>query len=311
MSSKVKATKAHVGVVIVSYNSAGEIGACIQSVLDQVDSLLRVTPIVVDNNSKDDSLKVATKKNAITIANGKNLGFSRAVNIGIKKAYELGCDTILILNPDAMLRAGSLKSMWQLFQTSDDIGAVGPSMVHNDGSLANEGYYLKAPSALTVGCFSTMLRPWALKKDFLVRRYEERDLVHVRNVEQVPGACIFTSKAKLDKIGLLDEDFAIWFEDVEWCYRARRKGYRMVFCPDARVVHEGGVSFAKWEGLDKSVTFYVSMKTFFRKHKPLEYPLVILFLCLNAFGVYLKNHDKNQLRFIKRFVKQRTGKLPA
>lgn len=300
-----------VGAVIVSYNSAGELVKCIESVAAQNSSDLSAVSVVVDNNSTDDSVKLARKSGAVVIANDKNLGFSKAVNIGINKSYELGCNIVLVLNPDAIMGKGALEAMISaLNRGGSDIAAVGPLMTHGDGTPANEGYYLKAPSLLTVTFFSTLLRPWSLKRKFLVSKYEEQDLVEEREVEQIPGACLIARKDTLSDIGLLDEDFAIWFEDVEWSYRARKKGYRLLFCPAAHVIHEGGVSFSKWEGLEKSVTFYVSMKTFFRKHKPFVYPLVVLVLCVNAFASYLKGRDKNQLRFIKRFVTQKRGVLP-
>lgn len=308
-----KDLKAFVGVVVVSYNDAEEIADCLTSIAEQTGKGIRIQAIVVDNNSQDDSVVIAASYKAVVIANGKNLGFAKAVNMGAKKAYGLGCDTILIFNPDAVLLPGSLQAMLKVLRSSEDIGAVGPLMVHSDGSLANKGYYLKAPTLLTVTCFSTWLRPWALKHPSLVKRYEESALTDKSSqtdVEQIPGACLLVSKKDLRRIGLLDEEFAIWFEDVEWCYRARKMGYRLVFCPDAHVVHEGGVSFARWTGLTKAVTFYVSMKTYFRKCKPLSLPFVISVLCLNALVVYLKNHDKDQLRFIKHFLRQKTGTLP-
>lgn len=301
---------ARIGVVVVSYNSATELKECIDSIRAQDSNTIKTVPIVVDNNSVDDSILVARKAKADVIENGANLGFSKAVNVGIRHAYELDCNYILILNPDAMLMKHSTSALLRALEQTPNVAAVGPIMVHADGSLANEGYYLKAPSVLTVLCFSTFLRPWALKHPFLVKRYEEQNLVSERSVEQIPGACLLTTRAILDHIGLLDEDFAIWFEDVEWSYRARMKGYKLLFCPTAKVVHEGGVSFAKWEGLAKSVTFYVSMKTFFRKHKPLSYPAVLFVLCLNSFVAYLRSRDVNHLRFIKHFLLQKKGTLP-
>lgn len=301
-----------IGVIIVSYNSAADLKACLDSVKLQDNSKFSTISVVVDNNSSDNSINVAKKLGAKAIPNNKNLGFSKAVNIGIKEAYANNCDMILVLNPDAVLMDASIEAMLETFNNpvNTNMGAVGPMMVHEDGSSANDGYYLKAPSILTVGLFSTLLRKRALKNRFLVSKYEEQLHDKEVEVEQIPGACLLTSKDNLEKIGLLDEDFAIWFEDVEWSFRARKKGYKLYFCPLANVVHEGGVSFSKWIGLEKSVTFYVSMKTFFRKHKPFSYPIVVLILCINAFLSYIKSKDKNHLRFIKRFITQKTGSLP-
>lgn len=305
--------KNHVGIVIVSYNSASELDECIEAArvsLKTADFTGEI--VVVDNNSKDDSVKLARKLNASVIENGVNLGFAKAVNVGLKHLLKNGATHLLILNPDAMLDPNNLKVLAKGFEENEGVGATGPSMLDLKGDSATSGYYLKAPSWISILLFSTFIRPHAIKNQWLVRRFlEETNLAFDREVEQVPGACLFTSKEVLEDIGMLDEDFAIWYEDVEWCYRARKHGYKMWFCKDAYVVHEGGVSFAKWQSLDKAVTFYVSMKTFFRKHKKFSYPIVIAVVLFNSFVMYLKTHDKSNLTFAKKFLKQRRGILPT
>ncbi len=307
-----KNNKMKVGIVIVSYNSATELGLCLKSAQAAVKHAgVGSEIVVVDNASKDRSCAVAEKAGIKVIANDSNLGFSMANNIGIRYLFEAKCTHILILNPDAMMQPASLSVLIDGFDPQNHIGATGPGMLDGKGKSATAGYYLKAPTWFSTLLFSTFLRPHFIKRPFFVKHfYEETGLDHDRVVEQIPGACLFTSKKVLDDIGLLDEDFAIWFEDVEWCYRARKNGYVMQYCHDALVQHEGGVSFAKWQNLDKAVTFYVSMKTFFRKHKPLSYPLFLLVVAGNSLALYLKNHDKSNLAFLKKFLKQRRGILP-
>lgn len=301
------------GVVIVSYNSAQELPACISALSKAVQAAdIEVDTVVVDNNSKDDSVNAAKKSGTKVIANKKNLGFAAGVNQGIKKAFSMGAGYILILNPDVKLFPDSLKNMLKAMEPESSIGAVGPNLVNAAGQPASAGYYLKAPSWLSVLLFSTFLRPRALRSRFLTEHtYEETDLISDKEVEQIPGACLLTSKEVLDQVGLLDEDFAIWFEDVEWCYRARKRGYKMRFCAAAKVEHEGGASFEKWQSLDKAVTFYVSMKTFFDKHKPVSGFIVRLAMTLNSLALFVKNKDKSNLVFIKRFLTQRKGTLPS
>lgn len=301
-----------VGAVIVTYNSAADIEACVQSFNHQLIDKGEVDylTVVVDNASKDSSAKIATKFASHVIQNNVNRGFSVAVNQGIRWLQNNNADYLLILNPDAVLKPGAIKNLLSVLDSSPSIGAVGPKMVDSNNLDVNKGYYLKAPSALTVTFFSTFLRPWALKKAWLVGQYEENLTDRIQDVDQIPGAAIFTSAEKLEAIGLLSEAFSIWFEDVEWCYRARKKGFRMVFVPKAEFIHEGGVSFAKWNDINKAITFYTSMKTFFRMHKPVSLPFVMLTIVGNALFVGLKNKDRSQLVFIKRFLKQKRGLLP-
>ena len=233
------------------------------------------------------------------------------MNAGIKYLFSKGAHYVLILNPDAIVLPTSLAKMVATLEHDSTIGAVGPTMVDSKGKSATSGYYLKAPSWLSILLYSTFLRPRFLRKRFIVTHvYEEAGLDTDREVEQIPGACLLTTRPILERTGLLDEDFAIWFEDVEWCYRARKKGYKMWFCHDAIVQHEGGVTFAKWKDLNKAVTFYVSMKTFFRKHKPLSYPLVVLIIIGNSLVLYVKNKDRSNLTFAKKFLRQHYGVLP-
>lgn len=308
-----KSTTSGVGVVVVSYNSESELQNCIRS-CNEAFAAAKVTGevVVVDNNSKDDSVPIAKKAGAAVIANTKNGGFSFAVNQGLHRLLQdKSFDYFLILNPDALLSAKSLKAMLESFNADTKIGAVGPSMSDAKGESTNEGYYLKAPSWISVLLFSTFLRPFFIRHKWFVKTfYEESNLSGSRAVEQIPGACLLTSRAVLDDVGLLDEDFAIWYEDVEWCYRARKKGYKMWFCEEATLQHVGGVSFAKWQNLDKAVTFYVSMKTFFRKHKPVSYWLVLLALSLNSLVLYIKSRDRSNLVFLKRLLATKRGKLP-
>ncbi len=305
--------KHNVGIVVVSYNSANELKECVSKAQAAITKAgVDGNVVVVDNNSKDNSVKLCKSLKVECIANKDNRGFSIAVNQGIKRLFELEATDILILNPDAMMDKESLKFMMTDLDQNEDIGAVGPSMFDEGGKSTTGGYYLKAPSWYSVMFFSTFLRPFFIKRPFFVNHfYQETIHDESRTVEQIPGACLLVPRAVLEDIGLLDEDFAIWFEDVEWCYRARKNGYKLWFCAPAKVVHEGGVSFSKWQSLDKAVTFYVSMRTFFVKHKPVSSLLVQLVLIGNSLALYLKSRDKSNLVFIKRYLKQKKGVLPS
>jgi GT2 family glycosyltransferase len=297
--------------VIVSYNSADELKKCIYQFVQSASRAgLKPMPVVVDNNSRDNSVRVAGSSGAEIIANTTNLGFAAAVNQGILHGKKNKCELFLVLNPDAVLQPDTLLHMMVDLKLNG-VGAVGPEMLDTKGKPANSGYYLKAPSWLSVLLFSTPLGRYSRKSRLLRRMiFEEMPLVKSREVAQIPGACLLTSKEVLDKVGLLDEDYAIWFEDVDWCYRARKLGYKMWFCSSAQVEHRGGSSFEKWVSLDKAVTFYVSMKTFFRKHKPISYIAVVSILTANSLIIYLLSRDKSNLVFLKKFLKQKRGLLP-
>jgi|GEM_PF-756238 len=304
-------------VVIVSYNSANELKRCIDSVrVNSHDAKLKETIVVIDNCSSDLSVKVAKSGGALVIKNSKNLGFASAVNQGLRLGLEGELsDYFLILNPDTQMKKNSLVSMVNCFTKNIEagrLGAVGPKMLNDNGESTNDGYYMKAPSLLTVTLFYTLLRRRFVNKPFFVDRcYQEPKLNSSRLVQQIPGACLLTDYDAIRDIGLLDEDFAIWYEDVEWSYRARRKGFNLWYCAEAEVMHTGGVSFEKWQSLEKTVTFYVSMKAFFKKSKPLSYVPVLIVLTLNSLILYAKTRDKSNLVFIRKVLKQKRGVLPS
>lgn len=303
-------------VSIVSYNSALELKKCISSIKARAEEAqLKPTIVVVDNCSKDSSVKVAKNAGAKVIVNKVNLGFAVAVNQGIKVGIApdgtYTHDYYLILNPDTEMQKNSLARLLEGFDQEAKIGAVGPSMLDANKKSANEGYYMKAPTWLSVTLFSTVLRKYFINKSFFVNHfYQEPNLTSSHSVEQIPGACMLIPADALKYIGLLDEDFAIWFEDVEWSYRARKIGYTMWFCSDAKVLHTGGVSFEKWKSLEKAVTFYVSMKTYFKKSKPFFYFPVLVSLTLNSLIMYVKSGDKSNLAFIRKVLRQKKGVLP-
>lgn len=301
-----------IGVVIVSYNSADELTDCIKSVSLSVEAAgCNSLVIVVDNNSSDNSIDISNEAGAKVIANDVNKGFAAAVNQGIKEAFSLNAEYILILNPDVIMSPECMGELIKCFNSDSQIGGVGPNLIDEKGKPAPENYYQKAPSWISVALFSTFLHRYFVHSPFFVHRfYREYGLDKDKVVDQIPGACLFTSRGVLEEVGLLDEDFAIWFEDVEWCYRARKKGYKMWYCSTAKVEHEGGTTFERWESSDKAVTFHVSMKTFFNKHKPVSGIIVRAAIVLNALVLFLKNHKKEDLIFIKRFMFEKRGLLP-
>ena len=140
--------------------------------------------------------------------------------------------------------------------------------------------------------------------------YQECNLIEDRKVEQIPGACLMMTSKVLKNIGKLDEDFAIWFEDVEWSYRARQLGYKLLYVNTAHAIHEGGVSFKKWNDINMDITFYVSMKTFFKKNKPVQGFFVKLVVTFQRLLFLVFKRDKKQITFIKKFWTLKKGILP-
>lgn len=223
-----------VSVIIVTYNSAGVIGACLESLAAEAASgLLEV--IVADNASADDSAGVVGRSFpwAQVIAGTENLGYSRGVNLGIRRARGR---YLFILNPDTVVRRGAIRRLIEFVERTPDAGVVGPRLVFHDGTVQFSCRRFYTFSVL-------LLRRTPLGKLFpnarAVRDHLMLDFDHdsTREVDWVLGAAMFVRREAVDSVGMMDERFFLYFEDVDWCYRMTQKGLKVYYLAEAVVEH--------------------------------------------------------------------------
>ncbi len=272
-------------VVIVNYNSGNLLSSCIASVVaGGGDSV-----IVVDNASHDQSL-AALQKNFPAepwlriIRNDKNLGFAKACNLG---AMAGSGRYLLFLNPDSTLEPAALARMIAVLESHNSFGMVGGFLRGPDG--------LEQPGGRRV--FPTPRRAFmrafglsrlgkvfpSLMSDFLLHR-EPLPGTPV-SVEAISGACMLVKREAVEAVGLWDEGYFLHCEDLDWCMRFRQKGWKILFVPDAKVVHhKGGCShscpiFVEWHKHRGMVRFY-------RKFFQHQYPGVLMWLVV--LGVWLR-----------------------
>ncbi|CEK15192.1 predicted glycosyltransferase [Chthonomonas calidirosea] len=228
-------------IVIVNYNTCQLLRACLAS-LPAAAAGLEYEVWVVDNASQDHSADmVAAEFPAVhLIASKENLGFAKANNLALKRASGRYC---LLLNPDTEPKPGALRRMVDYLDAHPDVGAIGPKLLNSDGSLQRNGRPFPSPLRELLGfdvirkLFSRLL---GLKFEF------GRDDFDVQwNVDHVSGACIMVPRRVIEEVGMLDEAFFMFYEEVEWCWRIKRAGYRVVYLPQAEVVHH-------WMGSVKS-----------------------------------------------------------
>ena len=189
--------------------------------------------IVVDNGSKDQSKAMVAEKFAEVklIENEKNLGFCKATNQGIKAA---GGEFILLLNNDCIAKENAIKEMLGFLKKDKSIGALGCRLVYPDGRLQPSCFHFRT-------LFSTLSEEIFLNRIFpgspLFSRHPMTYFAYDvrREVDWLMGACIMARKSVLDEAGLLDERSAAGDEDL--CYRIKSKGYKVVFTPEAEIIH--------------------------------------------------------------------------
>ena len=220
--------------------------------------------IVVDNNSVDNSVEITkTKFPQVTlIENKKNAGFSQANNQGIKIASG---EYILLLNPDTVIEEDTLTRCCQFLDSHPDAGGLGVKMVDGKGNFLPESKRgLPSPMVAFYKIFG-LSRLFPKSKVFGKYHlgYLDQDKVH--QVEILSGACMFLRKSVLDKIGLLDEDYFMYGEDIDLSYRIIKAGYKNYYFPETRIIHYKGESTRK-TSVNYVFVFYKAMIIFARKH---------------------------------------------
>lgn len=243
------------GAVIVTYNSAAVIGECL-------DALGNLPAVVVDNASADDTLaRAAGRPNVMLVANPENRGFAAAVNQGIAA---LDCELILILNPDARLLGG----LEPLAEACRHWGIAAGRLV-DAGGRTQKGFTIRRfPTPLTLWAEVLGInRLWPSNPVNRRYRYLDRDLQQAGEVEQPAGAFLMVRKDVWKQAGGFDEAFhPVWFEDVDFCLRARRLGYTARFHPGATAQHAGGNSVRQLDGSRRAIYWYASLLMYAFKH---------------------------------------------
>lgn len=234
------ADEVELSVIVVNYNTAPFLSRCLRSI-DTYLKAIRHEVCVVDNASSDGSLEMLKKHfpQVQVVANKINLGFAAGVNQGLEKS----CGRfILWLNPDTELLDGKMTELIKYFAQEPTIGIVGPQTVDLDGSIQ---FSCRSFPSFEAAFFN---RYSLLTKCFPSNRHSQRYLLShwdhktIREVDWVSGACFLHRRKVLDEIGLLDERFFMYCEDVDFCFRAKQAGWKVVYHPGCRALHRIGES---------------------------------------------------------------------
>ncbi|MCL4541402.1 MAG: glycosyltransferase family 2 protein [Chloroflexi bacterium] len=226
-----------VSIVVVTWNNRDIIGRCLDTVLDAGVSM---EICVVDNASPDGTADfVASHYPSVTLLrNSENRGFAAANNRGITCARGR---FVLILNPDAFLHKGTLEFLVHYLDAHNDVAVVGPQLLNEDGSVQSSRR--RAPTRWTGFYESTQLQQW-FGENALTRRYyvSDRSAHEVQDVDWITGACMLVRAAAIAQVGGFDPRFHMYSEELEWCLRFKRQGWRVVYIPDVQVTHLVGHS---------------------------------------------------------------------
>lgn len=220
--------------------------------------------IVVDNASTDGTTEMIKNDfpDVRLIENPENLGFAAGNNKAIESAKG---KYILLLNPDTIVQPGSLDILIDFMENNNDVGACGPKLLNEDRSLQPSarkfptfrGALYRHTIFRPLGIFKSHYRKW-LMKDF---KYEA-----VTDVDQLMGSALLLRASVLQQTGAMDERFFMYYEEVDLCFRIKQEGYRIVFVPQAEIIHLGGRSSGQVP-VGKRIMMLRSLLKFFRKHR--------------------------------------------
>jgi GT2 family glycosyltransferase len=308
---------------IVNYNSKSVLTDCLRSVIDS-QFVFKFEVIVIDNASSERIDDLRDKFCAVKfIFNKKNVGYAAANNVGIKNSVGRN---ILLLNPDTIVNKNSFQPMISYLDENSDAGLVGCKIFNKHGeiehsthsfpNLIKEFIHANELIKLLIGYDSKFVT--YLKKIFRgksLESYWEHNTI--KEVDHVTGACMMVKRKAIDQVGLLDEAFFIYNEEVEWSFRMKKAGYKSIFLPDSNIIHLFGYS-TKQNVQRQQVNYlllerYRGMFYLFQKHYGFLKPLLLRLIILQGFTLRLlasflklfitgKKEIKNEILYIKKIM---------
>ena len=242
----------NLSIIIVNFNTKKLLLRCLNSIFTSKPKI-KYEMIVVDNGSTDGSVAALYKiKNQSRrcrtkikiIRNKENLGFAKANNQGIKRAK---AEFILLLNSDTEVKKAAIDKLYYFAKETTDAGVVGPRLLHPDKKVQASVYRLPT--------ISRAIRQYWLGKKSLLDKYAPR-LDRPEEVEAIVGAAFLITPEARKRVGLLDERYFMYFEDLDYCRRVKELGLKVYYLPTAKVIHQHGASAGKMKFLVSSSKIY-------------------------------------------------------
>jgi GT2 family glycosyltransferase len=269
---KIKSSEIKLSIVILNHNSGRMLLDCLNSFLSY-NFPFNIEVIIPDNASSDNSIELAEKKwceKIIIIRNKDNKGFSHGNNIGVRASSG---EYICLLNPDTIVSAETFITLISFMEKNSRAGIVGPKVLNKDGS-----FQLSAKRSIP-NPFDAISRALLLNKIFPnIKKLSKYNLTYldeneIQQVDASTGCCMLTRREMIDDIGLLDENFFIYCEDVDWFLRAKKAGWEVWYIPAAVIEHHHAYSesFRKYKAVRN---FHNSMIYFYKKHYAADYPFI-------------------------------------
>lgn len=263
-SAQIAKPAVDLSVCILNWNRSGLLAGCLHS-LRCIRSLntRKFEIIVVDNGSTDDSVELVRREfsevQLITIE--KNIGIAKAFNEGIRRG---SAAYFVLLNNDTVLLDDCLDQMAQFLDENPKAGMVAGRLLNPDGSTQAQYYPRRLPSLSSVAL--ELLWPTSLSRRLGASEMSRQDLEKMSRMEQVPGAFIMVRREVFESVGLFDERYTCWYEDVDFCCRCHRAGWENWYLPQARTVHLGGSTLREVRFSQRTMWRFHGLLLYWGKH---------------------------------------------
>lgn len=254
----------NLSIIIVNWNTKDILSDCLRSIYKETKDI-KFETIVIDNNSSDNSVGMIKQNfpQVLLIENKDNKGFAAANNQGINIAKG---KYLLLLNSDTIILDNALKKAYEFATSNQNADVIGCKILNKDRTLQPSCSMF--PSLLNRFLMLTYLYKIFPKSKFFGRaqmtwfNYDRKIEVDV-----ISGCFMVINRKAIDRVGPMDEDFFMYSEEVDWCWRFKKSGYKIVFTPEAQIIHLGGASAIK-HGAQRAQIKDRSTIRFMLKHWP-------------------------------------------
>lgn len=271
-----------ISTIIITFNSQNQIEECFKSL--EINKKIQLEILVVDNNSIDKTCQIIQKKffHVKLIKNKANIGFAKACNQGAKIAKG---KYLLFLNPDTIVKPGCIEKVVDFLEKKKDAAVVGCKMLNTDGSLQSSCGNFPSISNIILDRIPIINK---IFKTVLIR--QEDFYTKEQNLDWVSGAFFLVKKDVFFKLGGFNERYFMYIEEIDFCYRAKKAGYKIYYNPKAEIIHYD-MGKSKERKLAKANNMRKGFSIFFKKYKsPLYFDIWQKILKIES---VLKPHLRN------------------
>ena len=297
-------------IIFVNYKCSSDILNCLNSIKKNDSNFYYYEIIIVDNASEDPGLEKIKQKfpGTVIVFARKNGGFAYGNNIG----FDIASNNILfMLNPDTFVKDNSIQLLYKRLTSDPFVSMVGPLLLNPDGSNQSYVHPKTYPTIWNIFCERFFLNK-LFPKSRLFNSYYQTYMKYneERNVEQICGAAIMFKRDILHRIGKLDENYFMYFEESDWCKQAINKGGKLLYCPEATVYHKKGLTHPS-KSRQKAIIFGTSLIYYLEKNSRFSYATSLIYAAGCCFRLLTINRLKiffnNEL--LKTIIKRKLLKI--